>query len=117
MCDCYDHRCSSPGCTATVPVHIGDFKFPRSRFRVWCPAHVDDAWRTAVIFTVLETIKEEGYRRGDRVAIWGPEVGISRRLCNHPNLFSEMLVNGRMPSRRSKFYRGCKVPTDGSWWE
>jgi len=115
MCDTYDHRCSSPGCGATVPVHIGDFKFPRSRFRVWCPAHVDDAWRTAVIFTVLETVRGEEYRKGDRVAIWGPEVGIGNGCDNHPNVWSEMLVNGRMLSRRSKFYRGCKPPRRG-WY-
>jgi len=38
MCDCYDHKCLL--CDETVPVHIGDYAYPREDVEVLCKAHI-----------------------------------------------------------------------------
>jgi hypothetical protein len=72
MCDCYGHKCEM--CNMLVPMHIGDFKFPREKFKVWCKHHANKAPKDAIRFTA----------RGFRCAILGPEVGGDGD--NHPNI-------------------------------
>jgi hypothetical protein len=38
MCDCYEHKCKI--CNNEVPIHIGDFAFPREDVEVWCHQHL-----------------------------------------------------------------------------
>ena len=40
MCDCYWPKCSAEGCNKTIPVHIGDYRFPREDVEVWCEKHI-----------------------------------------------------------------------------
>ena len=99
MCDCYGHKCEM--CDTIVPMHIGDFKFPREAFMVWCNEHVDYAHPGAVVFTLTEAeedtgVASESYPKGWRCAILGPEVGGDGD--NHPNI--------------SVDYEEAKVP----WW-
>jgi len=55
-------------------MHIGDFKFPREEFKVWCRHHAKKAPKEAVMFVG---------RRGFKCAILGPEVGGDG--LNYPN--------------------------------
>ena len=71
MCDCYGHKCEL--CETLVPMHIGDFAFPREAFKVWCAHHAKKAAKGAIIFTLLKA--DYGLRRGSKIAILGPEVG------------------------------------------
>ena len=75
MCDCYGHKCEL--CDELVPMHIADFDYSRSRFRVWCGEHADQAPPDAVRFRWTA----EG---GGACAISGPNVGIE--LGNYPNI-------------------------------
>jgi hypothetical protein len=38
MCDCYWPKCEI--CDETIPVHIGDFRYPREDVKVWCGKHI-----------------------------------------------------------------------------
>ncbi len=87
MCDCYAHKCEE--CDAIVPMHIGDFKFPREAFKAWCDLHVDLAPAGAVVFTLAEAETDDGpgwpgLPKGWRCAILGPEVGDEGG--NYPNI-------------------------------
>ena len=91
MCDCYGHECEVGGCEETVPMHIGDFNYPRDDFKVWCKDHIDRAEPGAVVFTIEHPDPmdaEEGYKRGWGCAILGPDVG--GEGDNQPNLCSDM---------------------------
>ena len=72
MCDCYEHKCEC--CNELVPMHIGDYRFPRSDFRVWCGSHISKAPKGAVIFKSIKgrRFSFDGFLR---CAIYGPEVG------------------------------------------
>ena len=91
MCDCYGHRCAAEECEEMIPVHIGDFAYPRWRFTVWCAGHLREADPAAVLFTVTRPSHgdtAEGYGRGWQCAILGPEVGWNGDNC--PNLGARM---------------------------
>ncbi len=78
MCDCYDHPCEV--CGRGVPMHIADFAYPQSDFRVWCGTHVRKAPPEAKQFRW--TVGR--YNAGGRCAILGPSVGVESG--NHPNV-------------------------------
>ena len=40
MCDCYEHKCQL--CDATIPVHVGDYRFDRDEVEAWCHRHIPD---------------------------------------------------------------------------
>ena len=86
MCDCYGHKCEL--CDEIVPMHIGDYAYPREAFRVWCDKHVDVAPFGAIVFTLAEDETDvmfgEAYQKGWRCAIIGPEVGGDGD--NYPNI-------------------------------
>lgn len=88
MCDCYSHKCEV--CDELIPMHIGDFKFPREYFRVWCDKHIPWAKAGAVVFEVIES--KFGFDCdpetpiGWKCAIWGPEVGDINNGDNSPNI-------------------------------
>lgn len=73
MCDCYWPSCEVKGCDVVVPVHIGDFNYPREDVRVWCGKHIPkDKWgdaRTGVEVFVSTDNEEEDYPRGTFFAI------------------------------------------------
>ena len=52
MCDCYHHKCEC--CANEIPMHIADFNYPRSDFKVWCKDHIDNAEAGAIVFTISE---------------------------------------------------------------
>jgi hypothetical protein len=61
-------------------MHIGDFAYPRSDFKVWCADHVDVATSGAVVFENVEDgpfpeWDDPSHKKGWRCAILGPEVG------------------------------------------
>jgi len=87
MCDCYEHPCEIAGCKNGIPMHIGEFKFPRDTFTVWCADHLDYAKPGAVVFEIVES-RDEDEPEGWSCAILGPEVGDTNGGDNHPNLFS-----------------------------
>lgn len=92
MCDCYEHECAVEWCQKTIPMHIGDFAFPREDFMVWCQEHAHYAHPGAVIFTVTKTYAsypDPGPEDtpGWQCAILGPNVGGSGD--NHPNIAAE----------------------------
>ncbi len=91
MCDCYSHKCEL--CDELIPMHIGDYKFPREDFRVWCKKHIPWAKEKAVIFEVIKNETEIDYDPempvGWKCAIWGPEVGDINDGDNSPNLCNE----------------------------
>lgn len=86
MCNCYGHKCEV--CDEVIPMHIGDFKFPPSRFKAWCPSHVKQAEPGSVVFTLLK--RDWPYRKGWKCAILGPEVGLGNGCDNHPNIGAPM---------------------------
>ena len=86
MCDCYGHRCEC--CEELVPMHIANFKFPRSNFRVWCNDHIDNAPSEARLFELLEKDDHNDLPIGWKCAILGPEVGCDKG--NLPNTSAEM---------------------------
>ena len=81
MCDCYSHKCEL--CEELIPMHIGDFEFPREDFKIWCSRHIPWAKIGAIVF---ETIKDDDnfddMPIGWKCAIWGPEVGDSNKGDN-----------------------------------
>lgn len=89
MCDCYGHKCEL--CDELIPMHIGDFKFPRENFKVWCEKHIAQAHEGAVIFESIQdddNYLDEGYSVGWKCAIYGPEVGDDGN--NSPNIGMKM---------------------------
>ena len=91
MCDCYGHKCEC--CEELIPMHIGDFEFPREDFRVWCEKHIGEAPAGATIFETIES--EDDFDQlplGWKCAILGPEVGLNWEAGEgtHPNLAAEM---------------------------
>lgn len=87
MCDCYGHECEV--CGKPVPMHIGDFAYPRKRFKVWCAKHVDQAPPGAVIFeTVISADPLREVKIGWRCAILGP--GTCEGGNNGPNIGAPM---------------------------
>ncbi len=89
MCDCYAHKCEC--CEELIPMHIGDYEFPREDFRVWCEKHVGEAPAGATIFETIEPEDDfDSIPLGWKCAILGPEVGSDDVWGNHPNLAPEM---------------------------
>ncbi len=72
MCDCYGHKCEI--CEETIPMHIGDFNFPREDFKVYCNMHINQAPTGAVVFEIVNDSSKE-FVPGWKCAIFGPEVG------------------------------------------
>jgi len=72
-------------------MHIADFNYPRSDFKVWCKDHIDNAEAGAIVFTISEyDASDMEYFSIDsnwQCAIFGPEV--SDFSCNCPNISSE----------------------------
>ncbi len=88
MCDCYGHKCEL--CDELIPMHIGDYKFQREDFRVWCGKHIPWAKHGAVVFEVIEHENDvDDYPIGWKCAIWGPEVGDLEEGDNSPNIGQE----------------------------
>ncbi|NQS88522.1 hypothetical protein HQ584_01850, partial [Patescibacteria group bacterium] len=54
MCDCYDEYCEVSGCLKTIPVHIVDFEFPRSEYKVYCKEHLKYAPKNSDIYNLPE---------------------------------------------------------------
>ena len=55
MCDCYWQQCEK--CEAMIPVHIGDFNYPRKDVKVFCKNHIPNEK-----VTIFENITDmEGY--------------------------------------------------------
>ena len=82
MCDCYNHKCEC--CEELIPMHIGDFKYPRTDFQVWCGKHIDKAPAGSVIFEAIDP-DDEDEPLGWKCAILGPEVGLDPSEGNAPN--------------------------------
>lgn len=85
MCDCYDHKCYE--CEEQVPMHIADFDYPRSDFKVWCPEHIALSAPTATIFRVASD-DDPDFPLGYTCAIDGPQVGVMGG--NHPNIGADV---------------------------
>jgi len=83
MCDCYMHKCDV--CDKRIDMHIGDFRYPRSAFNVWCAKHLEKAPGGSVVFTWQASEHE---RKGGVCAVFGPAVGGTGD--NHPNIGSDM---------------------------
>ena len=81
MCDCYDHKCEI--CDHLVPMHISDFDYERSEFKVWCKNHILKAPLKAIVFTLTGRGRNE-FRKGWQCAILGPKVGTRQGNC--PNI-------------------------------
>jgi hypothetical protein len=73
MCNCYGHKCEE--CGDTIPMHIGDFKFPPEAFKCWCHRHVKSAPVGAIVFRLSRRDMGEDLPKGWKCAILGPEVG------------------------------------------
>ncbi len=86
MCDCYEHKCEI--CEETIPMHIGDFNFPREDFRVYCHKHINQAPIGAVVFELFDDPLKE-FDPGWKCAIFGPEAGQINHGDNHPNIAGE----------------------------
>ena len=71
-------------------MHIGDFRFPREDFRIYCHNHIDKAPSGAVVFEVVEDSFSE-FDAGWKCAIFGPEVGSTNGGDNHPNIAGEFV--------------------------
>lgn len=72
MCDCYFPKCEK--CEELIPVHIGDYRYPHIKVKVWCGKHLPI--KRATIFKAVNPSKrdlEEGIYPGWKSAI---------RLCN-----------------------------------
>ena len=67
MCDCYGHKCQHEGCAELIPMHIGDFKHPRTDVEAWCTRHIPKREPGAEVFRVTKA--GAGYRKGTRFAI------------------------------------------------
>ena len=98
MCDCYEHPCSVRGCKETIPWHIGDFKFPREDFKMWCHKHIYKSSKNAVIFSIPEpTYRDKNHDYYDkdeifpgwRCAVIGPE--LEPDGDNHVNSATDVL--------------------------
>ena len=73
MCDCYYHKCEN--CGNKIDIHIEDFNYPRSDFKIWCQDHIDSANQGAVIFTWGENCISCDNKKGFQCAIYGKSVG------------------------------------------
>lgn len=80
MCDCYWHKCEC--CKDGIPMHIADYRYPQSDFKVWCPRHVAKAPAGAVLFELTE--EDDEYPKGWTCAIFGPDIGLMGG--NYPNV-------------------------------
>jgi hypothetical protein len=94
MCDCYEHPCEF--CKCDVPWHIGDWKFPRERFRLWCPRHIGKAPADAVVFYYPGKTDERFTGRNGvyAIAALGPELatGVNPDHDNHPNVGDDEVI-------------------------
>jgi len=132
MCDCYGHKCNAKGCTERIPMHIGDFNYPRTSFKCWCRLHIDKAAKHpgAVIFTVDKVHDwddDDDLFVGWQCAVLGPEVGSEGD--NSPNVaaeYTELRISGeRKPlsayaARIEAEYRERCAKHDAEWpqrWE
>ncbi len=50
MCDCYSPKCEI--CDERIPVHIGDYNYPREDVQVFCRLHIPG--RKVTVFTSTE---------------------------------------------------------------
>ena len=67
MCDCYVTECQK--CDREIPVHIGDFKYPRSSVQVFCSAHLPTQRVTIFELTEVEWDEDEKYPVGWKCGI------------------------------------------------
>ena len=80
MCDCYHHECEE--CEETIPWHIGDYAYPRSDFKAWCPVHEQLAPQTAKRFMVLST-REHPVKAAGVWAVCGPDWDDNEPNCDY----------------------------------
>ena len=80
MCDCYHHECEE--CEETIPWHIGDYAYPRSDFKAWCPVHEQLAPQTAKRFMVLST-REHPVKAAGVWAVRGPSWDDNEPNCDY----------------------------------
>lgn len=69
MCDCYDHKCDV--CGTGIPIHIGDFNYPREDVEAWCNHHAKPGPGIEV-FRQTENVfydKDNHYPKGSKIAI------------------------------------------------
>ena len=69
-------------------MHIGDFRFPREDFKIYCQNHIGQAPIGAVVFELVKDSFSE-FDPGWKCAILGPEVGRTNHGHNHPNIAGE----------------------------
>jgi len=87
MCNCYGHKCEV--CDVHIPMHISNFDYPETDFKVWCDKHLELAESGSVIFTITKQYDSEDLREypvGWQCAILGPEVEAN---TNGPNLYAD----------------------------
>jgi hypothetical protein len=58
MCDCYDHRCKVRRCDSLIPVHIGNFDFPRTEVEAWCHRHIPANEPGITVFKLVKKVDE-----------------------------------------------------------
>lgn len=96
MCDCYYHKCSV--CDDTIPVHIGDYKYPRTDVEAWCFRHIPKNEPGVEVFVMAKASWDEGrIPRGRRYAL---------RLCGGTIVPSsvnvEINLSGAEPEKQKK---------------
>jgi hypothetical protein len=86
ICDCFSHKCET--CENTIEWHIGDFKFPREDFQLWCKDCIDKAPLDSLLYIPYD-IREDII-----CAAVGPELWISDDFPNDnmPNVDAELVV-------------------------
>ncbi len=85
MCDCYGHKCEC--CNEIVQMHIADYSYPQTDFKVWCEACVENAPVGAVVFETTGVSDWGDEPVGWTCAIMGPDVG--KHGGNHPNIAND----------------------------
>jgi len=106
MCDCYEHPCAVNGCKNTIPWHIGDYKFSRDCFAIWCPEHEREAPSYSRYFNIQEDDDECRYKSGDIVSVVGPELGLGApNADNTLNIGAAIVIVRRMPAEWTRHDR------------
>ena len=76
------HKCEE--CDETIPIHIEDYKFPRTDFKAYCKDHIKVAPIGTRVFEVCDDSDSE-YPKGYICGILGPETNCG----NTPNIGAE----------------------------